>query len=85
MHIPSDRQRGILPREMQSNTWEVIRLLMPSTLRDDSSRSDIAQIYKDFEGEPLEDVQNEIKDSDERTRTETQGEQILAPFLAPTF
>jgi len=76
-------QRGILPREMQSITWEVIRLLMPSTLRDESSRSDIAQIYKDYQGEAIEDVQNEIKKyfDEKDTDTETpRGTNIKHPF-----
>ena len=65
-------QRGILPREMQSITWEVIRLFMPSTMRGKESRADIAEIYNDYKGQPLEDVQNEIKKYFDEKDTDTE-------------
>lgn len=71
-YVEAANQRGILPREMQSITWEVIRLMMPSTLRDNTSRLDVAEIYKGYEGESIEDVQNEIKKYFDEKDTDTE-------------
>jgi len=87
-YVEAAKQRGILPREMQSITWEVIRLFMPSTLRDNTSRSDIAKIYNDYKGEDIADVQNEIKKYFDEKDTDTdtpRGRNIKHPsWYRPT-
>lgn len=58
------KERGILPREMQSITWEAIRGLFPDTFKTDKNNAHIDSIWNDYKNgkKGIDDVRKEIHD-----------------------
>ena len=57
------KERGILPREMQSITWEAVRGLFPSTYKQKQNIEDIDNLWYQYRNNKLnlDEVRNEIE------------------------
>jgi hypothetical protein len=55
-------QRGLLPREMQSITWEAVRGLFPAEFKTEANKAAVDQIWKQFKNGDvtIDEARNEI-------------------------